>query len=104
MRDRVHPDVTAALQHTEAVKERLYAGRDKITQYVGTRTSDDKDIAIKVGAYGQLIDIWFKPGITSRKPIKDIEKQVNVLLAQACANAAETTAKIYAETKTVHAY
>ncbi|SLH38986.1 hypothetical protein [Mycobacteroides abscessus] len=94
-----HPDVDKALNRANETVERCYDGKDKIAAYIGVSLSKDKDIAIKVGSYGQLVEVWLKPGLLHSKPIKQIEKEFNELLGKASVEASVATTKLFNEAK-----
>ncbi|WP_457181132.1 hypothetical protein [Mycobacteroides abscessus] len=93
----IHDDVREVLDEADQTKERLHDSMDKIRGYTGERLNKDKDIAVKVGTYGNLVKVWLKPGVLERKKPAQIAKEITSLVTDAAGEAAATTSAWYRE-------
>ncbi len=79
----VHPDVRNAIDYNDAAQDRLHGHLDRMRALTVERVSRDRDIAVKVDVHGQLVDLWFKPGLLDRKPAAEIAKEITRLVTTA---------------------
>ncbi|MGV0743874.1 hypothetical protein [Mycolicibacterium sp. XJ870] len=93
----IHPDVQRALDYADALKERLYTYRDKMTALTGERVSKDGDIAVKVDLSGQLIDLWLKPGLLDNKSPAAIAREITEMVTEVGADVAGQVGELYRE-------
>jgi hypothetical protein len=93
----IHPDVAAALAYADTVRNHLLDALDQLTDLTSERLSADRDIAVKVDTNGQLVDLWFKPGLLDRKTAKEISREVTRLITDAGAASAATAQKLFAQ-------
>ncbi|SHU71281.1 Uncharacterised protein [Mycobacteroides abscessus subsp. abscessus] len=93
----IHPDVQEALGEAEQAKEHMHNSMDKIRAHTSERVNKDKDIAVKVGTYGNLVKVWLKPGVLERKKPNQIAKEITGLVTDAADEASTTTTAWYRE-------
>jgi len=93
----IHPEVRDALAYADTVQDHLLGALDKMRTLSTERLSEDRTIAVKVDASGQLIDLWFKPGLLDRRPAKDIAREVTRLVTAAGADSAAAVADLFAQ-------
>ena len=93
----IHPDVRDALEYADTVQDHLLGALDKMRELTSERLSDDRTIAVKVDSAGQLVDLWFKPGLLDRRPARDIAREVTRLVAAAGAASAAAVADLFAQ-------
>lgn len=93
----IHDDVSEVLAEADQSNERLHDARDKIRAYSGERVNKDRDIAIKVGPFGNLVKVWLKPGLLERKKPAQIAKEITGLVTDAGDEASATTTAWYRE-------
>jgi len=93
----VHPDVSNALAYADTVQDHLLSALDKMRTLTTERLSEDRAIAVKVDAAGQLIDLWFKPGLLDRRTAKDIAREVTRLVTAAGADSANAVADLFSQ-------
>ncbi|MGJ6127451.1 hypothetical protein QN239_33260 [Mycolicibacterium sp. Y3] len=91
----IHPDVKNTLLYADAVYDHHMGYIEKMRGVLGERLSEDKDIAVKVDMYGQLVDLWLKPGILDRKTPAEIAKEITRLVMTAGQETAEQIAALY---------
>lgn len=91
----IHPEVQRALDRADALTERLYSYRDKMSAITGERMSKDADIAIKVDLTGQLTDLWLKPGVLDTKSPASIAQEITELLAEVGKEVADRASELY---------
>jgi hypothetical protein len=90
----VDPDVRAALAYADAVQDRLSSVLDEMRSLTTERLSKDREIAVKVDANGQLVDLWFKPGVLDRRSAKDIARELTRLVIACAAASADATGEL----------
>jgi hypothetical protein len=95
----IHPDVEHALAESGALIERLLDAVDKMRSLTAERLSKDGDIAVKADMSGQLIDLWFKPGLLDRKDPRAIAKEVTALAVAAAQAAAAEVDQIFRDSR-----
>lgn len=95
----VHPDVLAALEEADRLTERLLTSIEKMRSLTAEKLSKDHDIAVKVDMSGQLVDLWFKPGLLDRKDPAAIAKEVTELAAAAAQDAAAGVDQIFQDSR-----
>ncbi|WP_342314698.1 hypothetical protein LIX17_25995 (plasmid) [Mycobacterium avium subsp. hominissuis] len=91
----IHPDVKNTLLYADAVYDHQMGYIEKMRSVLGERLSEDKDIAVKVDMYGQLVDLWLKPGILDRKPAAEIAKEITRLVMTAGQETAEQMSALF---------
>lgn len=91
----IHPDVREVLDEAERAKERMHDSMDKIRAHTSERVNKDKDIAVKVGTFGNLVKVWLKPGVLERKKPAQIAKEITGLVTDAAEEASTTTTAWY---------
>lgn len=91
----IHPDVRNTLLYADAVYDHHMSHIEKMRSILGERLSEDKDIAVKVDMYGQLVDLWLKPGILDRKSAAEIGKEITRLVTAAGQENAEKITEIF---------
>jgi DNA-binding protein YbaB len=91
----IHPDVRDAMAYADTVQDHLLSALDKMRTLSTERLSEDRAIAVKVDAAGQLVDLWFKPGLLDRRPAKDIAREVTRLVTAAGADSAAAVADLF---------
>jgi hypothetical protein len=95
----VHPDVLAVLEESDRLTERLLTSIERMRTLTAEKLSKDQDIAVKVDMSGQLVDLWFKPGLLDRKDPAAIAKEVTALAAAAVKDAAAGVDQIFQESR-----
>lgn len=95
----VHPDVLAVLEESDRLTERLLTAIDRMRSLQAEKLSKDQDIAVKVDMSGQLVELWFKPGILDRKDPAVIAKEVTALAFAAAQDAAAGVDQIFRESR-----
>jgi hypothetical protein len=93
----IHPDVRNALDYADTVQDHLLGALDKMRTLTTERLSDDRAIAVKVDAGGQLVDLWLKPGLLDRRPARDIAREVTRLVTAAAAESATAVANLFSQ-------
>ncbi len=91
----IHPEVRDALDYTDTVQDHMLGALDKMRSLTSERLSEDRDIAVKVDMQGQLVDLWFKPGLLDRRPAKDIAREVTRLVTAAAAESAAAVSELF---------
>lgn len=91
----IHPDVRDALNYADTVQDHLLGALDKMRSLTSERLSEDREIAVKVDASGQLVDLWFKPGLLDRRPAREIAREVTRLVTAAGADSAAAVAELF---------
>lgn len=90
----IHPDVRNTLTYADTVFDHLLSHIEKIRAVTTERVNEDRDIAVKVDASGQLIDLWLKPGILDKKTAAQIAKEITRLAAVAGSESTDQVAEL----------
>ncbi|MDQ1250855.1 MAG: hypothetical protein QG597_5235 [Actinomycetota bacterium] len=91
----IHPDVRDSLAYADTVQDHLLGALDKMRSLTSERLSEDREIAVKVDASGQLVDLWFKPGLLDRRSAREIAREVTRLVTAAGADSAAAVADLF---------
>lgn len=92
----MHPDTRNALAYSDSVENHFLTYLDKMRALTTKRISKDRDIAVKVDCKGELVELWFKPGILDRKTAKVIASELTRLITAATSESAEAIAELFA--------
>lgn len=91
----VHPEVAEALSNARDLTEKWQTALEDIDQLALGRRSDDGDIQIQVNSRGQLINCFLRPGAFDRRKPHQVAAEINRLLADATAAAADEVQRIF---------
>lgn len=91
----IHPEVRDALTYADTIQDHLLAALDRMRSLTSERLSEDREIAVRVDAAGQLVDLWFKPGLLDRRSARDIAREVTRLVTAAGADSVAAVDELF---------
>ena len=80
MKPGIHPVVQRTLDLTDIGIESMRSTRETVDSIEVNLLSPTRDLAVRVSATGEVLDIWIKPGLLDQKSTDDIARQLSKLL------------------------